>query len=330
MIYKISKLILASFLIVAGVIGFVGPASAGEPKGPVKFAIPAGAGGANDLLIRGIKKILESTKLVPFKVQVKNRKGGGGAVAWAEVNRHKGDPNRLVTFMPNLLTNQLLGASPFSYKDFTPIAVLLLEDGCYAVNPKNKTINSAKSLVKALKTNPTKVRFGFANARGNHWHQGMAVLAKALGVDPSKARSTVFGSGGKARTALLGGHTDLMVGGFGLFRKFHKAGRLKCVATSTKKRLWGLAQNVPTWRELGHDVVFSAWRGVMAPAGLDKVAIKYWESKFREVVKHDVWKKFTKKRYFRTHFMGHKDTVSLFASETERYKGRLKNLGMLK
>ncbi len=329
MIHKTFKLILVGLLIATGAMVSAGAVSAGEPKGPVKFAIPAGAGGANDLLIRGMKKILESTKLVPFQVQVKNRKGGGGAVAWAEVNRHKGDPNRLVTFMPNLLTNELLGAQPFSYKNFTPIAVLLLEDACYAVNPKGK-INSAKSLIKALKTDPSKVRFGFANARGNHWHQGMAVLAKALGVDSSRVRSTVFGSGGKARTALLGGHTDLMVGGFGLFRKFHKAGRLKCVATATEKRLWGIAKDVPTWRELGYDIIHSAWRGVMAPAGLDKVAIKYWEDKFREVVKHDVWKEFTKKRYFRTHYMGHADTSALFKSELVRYKENLKKLGMLK
>src|SRR3546814_3342900 len=100
---------------------------------------------------------------------------------------------KLSIFSPNIITNDVLGASPQTFEDFTILSTLVVEDGCFAVNPKGP-IDSAEALVDALKTSPEELRFGFAVAAGNQWHVAMAVLAEAIGADITKVRATVFDS----------------------------------------------------------------------------------------------------------------------------------------
>jgi len=320
----------AGLLVITGIAALQIDAVAEEPKGTIKIIIPAGPGGANDLLARGIKDVLVSEKLVPNTVTVKNRPGGGGAVAWAAINRHKGDMTYLSTFMPGILTNDLLGASPIKYTDMTPIATLVFDNACYAVNPKDPLINSAKSLLKALKNTPEKIRLGFANAAGNHWHVAFASLADAVGVDIRKIPYTVFGSGGKVRTALLGGHINVSSIAFGVVSKFHEAGKLLCSAMATEKRIGGRGANVPTWKELGVNLTYAPWRGVLGPGNLTAGQIKYWEDRFRQLTTKPAWIKLAKRKSWNINFLGHKETMAMLKSERELYKTTLKKLGLLK
>src|SRR3546814_15307244 len=89
---------------------------------------------------------------------------------------------KLSIFSPNIITNDVLGASPQTFEDFTILSTLVVEDGCFAVNP-NGRIDSAEALVDALKTSPAELRFGFAVAAGTQWHVAMAVLAEAISTE---------------------------------------------------------------------------------------------------------------------------------------------------
>jgi tripartite-type tricarboxylate transporter receptor subunit TctC len=65
--------------------------------------------------------------------------------------------------------------------------------------------------------------------------------------------------------AILGGHNDLTDGNLTQKGKVD-AGQLKFLAIGTEKRSPELP-NVPTFKELGYNVVYSVSRGVMAPKG---------------------------------------------------------------
>jgi putative tricarboxylic transport membrane protein len=301
-----------------------------EPEGPITIVIPAAPGGANDRLARGIKNALEKEKIIANDIAVKNQDGGGGAVAWAAINRHPGDMTQISTFMSNLITNELQGASPIGYKDVTPIATFVFDNACYAVNPKDPDINSAETLISALKNKPETLRVGFAPAVGNHWHIGFAALADAIGADYSKTRYTAFASGGKANTALLGGHINLQVVAFGVISKFHQSGDLKCVALASQERAGGLGADIPTWRELGVDLVYTPWRGVVGPAGLKPDQIAFWEEKIKKMTESDEWKKVAEKEGYETRFIDHEGTMKLLESERVRYLNALTKLGLLK
>jgi putative tricarboxylic transport membrane protein len=313
-----------------GLITTAGNAAAAEPKGPIMIVIPAAPGGANDRLARGIKNALEKEKIITNDIAVKNQDGGGGAVAWAAINRHPGDMTQISTSMSNLLTNDLLEASPIGYKDVTPIATFVFDNACYAVNPKDPDINSAETLITALKNKPETLRVGFAPAVGNHWHIGFAALAEALGADYSKTRYTAFASGGKANTALLGGHINLQVVAFGVIAKFHQSGDLKCVALASEARTGGLGADIPTWRELGVDLVYTPWRGVVGPVGLKPDQIAFWEEKLKAMTESNEWKRIAEQEGYETRFIGHEGTMKLLESERVLYLNALTKLGLLK
>ena len=300
-----------------------------KPTSPVEIFVGANPGGGYDRMARAIQGVIDKQKLLDVPLNITYRPGGGGAVAWATINRYPKDMTKLSIFSPNLITDDVLGTSPVTYKNLTMISTMVFEDGCFAVNPKGK-IKSADDLVNALKKDPGDLRFGFAVAAGNQWHVAMAVLADELGSDITKVRSTVFSSGGKAVAALLGEHTDVAVSGCASFAKHNEAGDLKIVAVAGEHRLSGLLAAVPTWKEQGHNVVWSAWRGILGPKGLSPGQVKFWEDEMQKVLKSSDWPAVAAANFWRTEFLDHEQTVALMEKQRVQYDKTLKQLGLIK
>jgi tripartite-type tricarboxylate transporter receptor subunit TctC len=81
-----------------------------------------------------------------------------------------------------------------------------------------------------------------------------------------------FQGGGASRTALLGGHVDLMASALGDVQRFVEQGRIRALAIGTAKR-HPLAPNIPTFTEQGFPVVGGSSRGLVAPTGAPQEAI---------------------------------------------------------
>src|SRR5512142_1270034 len=64
-----------------------------KPTKPVESIVHTGPGGGNDLLARAVVNMMEQEKLVPVRMQVLNRPGGGGAVAAAAIADRAADRN---------------------------------------------------------------------------------------------------------------------------------------------------------------------------------------------------------------------------------------------
>ena len=305
------------------------PAKAQDgPDGPIEILVGASPGGGYDRMARSIQTIAEGEGIIENPFNITYHPGAGGAVAWATVNRSPGDMTKASIFSPNIVTGEVLGSGGPSFEDSTILGMLVFEDGCFAVKPDG-AINTVELLVAALKNDPSTVRFGFAVSAGNQWHVAMAKLAEAVGADITKVRSTVFDSGGKAVAALLGGHVDTVATGCAQFAKYHEAGELKVVAVSAPERMGGVLTDVPTWQELGHDVVWGAWRGILGPKNLTEDQIAWWEEKLREIVEDPAWKPVAEQNYWRTDFRNHDETVSMLESERVEYRNALKTLGLI-
>jgi tripartite-type tricarboxylate transporter receptor subunit TctC len=69
------------------------PAANWKPERSVEFVVQAGAGGGSDLFARTMAQILTKEKIVDVPVNVVNKPGGSGAVAYSYVNGKKGDPH---------------------------------------------------------------------------------------------------------------------------------------------------------------------------------------------------------------------------------------------
>lgn len=298
------------------------------PEGPVEVVVGASPGGGYDRLARAIQSVIDSEGIMENTVNMTYQPGAGGAVAWATVARNAGDMNKISIFSPNIVSGEVLGTDAVSFSDLTMLAMLVFEDGCFAVNP-TASINNAESLVEALKTDVDSVRFGFAVSAGNQWHVAMARLTEAVGADVTRLRSTVFDSGGRAVAALLGGHVDVVATGCAQFAQYHEAGELTVVGVSAPERMGGVLADVPTWQEQGLDVVWGAWRGILAPPGLTEGQIAWWEDKLRAVTESPAWVPVVEENYWRTSFLGSVETTAMLEAEREEYSRALRTLGLI-
>lgn len=312
----------------AGAIAAAGALAQTAPTSAVEIMVGANPGGGFDRMARSLETILIDGNMLDVPLNITYHPGGGGAVAWATLNRFPGDMSKLSIFSPNIVTNEVLEATDGSYRDNTMLATLVFEDGCFAVNP-NGAITNADELVAALENDASNLRFGFAVAAGNQWHIAMAKLAEATGADITQVRATVFDSGGRSTAALLGESTDVTVTGCAGLAQYHESGDLHIVAVSAPERLSGSLAEVPTWRELGHDVVWGAWRGVLGPRDLSADQIAFWEGIFEQVIQTESWAEIVQENFWRTSFLGSEDTADMMAYELEQYTDVLRTLGLI-
>ena len=92
------------------------------------------------------------------------------------------------------------------------------------------------------------------------------MIAREVGVDPSKINYVAFRGGGEATAAILGGNVTVGGSGYSEFAEYIKAGKMRAIGVTSEKRLPGI--NVPTMKESGYDVVLGNWRGVYGAPGI--------------------------------------------------------------
>jgi putative tricarboxylic transport membrane protein len=154
----------------------------------------------------------------------------------------------------------LTNASPVDLTMVTPIARLTGESVAVVV-PAASDIQTMDDLVAALKADPGAVSWGGGSAGGAD-HITAALIAKAVGVDPTKVNYIAFSGGGEALAAILGNQVTVGVSGLGEFASQIEAGALRLLAVSTADRVPGV--DAPTLTEAGVDVALENWRMVAA------------------------------------------------------------------
>jgi putative tricarboxylic transport membrane protein len=297
-----------------------------KPQKNVEIVSTAGAGGSADRGARVVQKYLQAVPGMP-SVTVSNRTGGGGVVAFTFMSQHPGDAHYLATMATNLLTNQIIGVTPMSYRDFTPLNILVREYVVVSVLP-DSPLASGKDLLARMKKDPTSLSFGFGTSPGNQNHVVIGMMARAAGVDPKLAKTVIFNSGSAAATAMLGGHVDVLVGTPGTILPHLTAGKARAIGISAPQRQSGAYAATPTLRENGADAVYYSWRGFLGPRGLTPAQIAYWEQAFAKVVEADEWKQDLQKNAWNEDFRGSAETRKHLDAEFDLLKSILSDLGV--
>src|SRR5437016_10604226 len=258
------------------------------PARPVEVVVHPGPGGGSDLLARAVALMVEKEKLLPMRMQVVNKTGGGAAVAAAYLDEKKGDPNTIGFFTGVWLTSPLTSAEArVSLKDLTPVVRLVLEPAVIAV----KTASPYKTLadfVAAARQHPGQLKQsgGSITSRDNVVRQ---LLQKSTG---ARWAFISFPGGGERMAALLGGHVNMMVIEPAEAGEHIRAGNIRVLAQVSDRRLAAFP-NVPTLKEAGFDVpAVPQVRGVVAPPGIPAANVAYWEDVLLKLTKTASWKKF--------------------------------------
>lgn len=299
------------------------------PQKNVEIVVGSAPGGSNDRTGRFVERMLREHKLVSSSVTVVNKPGGGTNIAFAYVNQHPGDAHYLLIGTTALLTNHITGLGTLYYADFTPIASLFNDYTVYAVNASS-AISGGKDLLARLKKDPSSVATGFATTLGSHQHIAACLLVKALGRNARELKAVAFKGSAEAITALLGGHLDLVTTAAGNAAPHAAAGRMRVVAVAAPTRLGGALADVPTWKELGADVVVGGWRSILGPKGLTPAQVAYWEGVLRRATQIPEWKSDLEKNYWSDDFVTSAQFTKDLAKDYAEIKAVLTDLGLAK
>src|SRR6187402_2841648 len=224
------RIVLASML--AGALAL--PAFAAD----YKIMAPAAPGGGWDQTARAMQTVLQDEG-VSSSVQVTNVPGAGGTIGLAQfVNQANGDPTQLIVGGYVMVGAILTNASPVTLDQVTPIARLTGEYEALVV-PAASDIKDMAGLVAKLKADPGSVSWGGGSAGGTD-HITAGLIAKAIGVDPTKVNYIAHSGGGEAMASILGGHVTVGVNGVAELLPQVQAGELRLIGMSSDARIDGI------------------------------------------------------------------------------------------
>jgi len=230
----------------------------------LKLMIPANPGGGWDTTGRALGKALQDAG-VAATVSYDNKGGAAGAIGLAQfVNGSKGDANALMVMGAVMLGGIITGKPPVSLDKATPIARLTSEYNVFVL-PAASPLKTMADVVEQMKKDPGSVKWG-GGSRGSTEHIAAAMIARAVGTDPSKINYVAFRGCGEAAAAILGGNVTIGGSGYSEFAEYIKTGKMRAIGVTSDKRLPGI--DVPTLQEQGIDVVIGNWRGVYAAPGI--------------------------------------------------------------
>jgi len=290
----------------------------------LKMMIPANPGGGWDQTGRNLAAAMQSAKLVSG-VQFDNKGGAAGTIGLAQfVNASKGDPNAVMVGGMVMVGGIILNKSPVSLSQVTPIARLTSEWEVIVV-PANSPHKTMGDLVSALKANPGKVSWGGGSAGGTD-HILVGLIAKEVGVDPSKINYVPYKGGGEAIAAILGGHVTAGVSGIGEFAEQIKAGKMRALAQSAPKKVEG----IPSLKEQGINVELGNWRGVFGAPGITPQQRDALVKLVKSATETPAWKATLDKLGWEPWFLGGDQYKKFLEEDTKRVAAIIESLGLKK
>ena len=252
------------FVAVLAIIMFVPGITLAEfPDQPITYTIPFNPGGESDVTARLQEPNLE--KELGIGINVTHKPGGGGAVAWSEFQRTaKPDGYSLVGVnIPHIIGQPLLrkdagyktdGFEVIIWMHFTPNALIVSKDSPF------KTLDEFLAFAKE---NPKAGTVGGSGTYSAN-HLETLRLEKAAGVELTYIPHT---GTGPLIPALMGGHLQALMS-YSMVSVNHKD-KFRTLAVASEERVDAMP-DIPTFKELGYDIVGGAFRGVAAPLGTPK------------------------------------------------------------
>jgi tripartite-type tricarboxylate transporter receptor subunit TctC len=262
-------------------IGEAGGAEKEFPNKPLELIVPFVAGGSSDLMCRTMV-VKAAGFLNNQPVMVINKAGAGTVAASKFVLDGRNDGYTLYnTSTSSMMVAPFVHKTNFSWRDFIGLAQVIFEGDALFVRT-DAPYNTVDKLIEYARQNPGKIKYATSGVGGGS-HLAMEGFAASKGIVirhiPTKGNAETV-------AAILGGHVAVAAGNPLAFRPHEEAGKLKCLAQFGHKRDMNFVPDVPTFKELGIDVVVDLWRWIVVPKGVPPERVKVLVTGFKNIL-HD-------------------------------------------
>ena len=232
-----------------------------QPDRAITMIVAFAAGGGTDAAARLIARFMERD--LGQSVVVLNRPGAGGEIGFSELARARPD-GLTIGFIntPHILTLPMERQARFRLEDFSLIGNIVDDPGGLWVRA-DSDIRSFADLIAAARARPETISYGTTGV-GSDDHLGVLALERATG---AKFLHVPFAGSAQVKQNLIS--RALQLGSMNMSEAVNdmRHGVLRPLAQMAATR-WDMTPQVPTLRELGHDVIEGSMRGMAAPAGL--------------------------------------------------------------
>ena len=232
------------------------------PVKPVRIVVPTAPGGGTDLIGRLLAQNLSSQLGQQFMVD--NRGGAGTTIGTAAVAKSPADGYTLLLTHSSLAFNATYyNKLPYdTLKDFAPVSLVAEQPFLFAVHP-SLPVKTVAQLITLAKKNPGQIAYSSGGA-GSGPFMGAELFKQQAQVN---ILHVPYKGAGPAFTDLMGGQVQMMIATLSLGMPHAISGRVRALGVTSAKRL-GATPQLPTVAESGlPGFEFSAWYGVLAPAG---------------------------------------------------------------
>ncbi|MFC7485894.1 Bug family tripartite tricarboxylate transporter substrate binding protein [Knoellia sp. CPCC 206453] len=296
-----------------------------KPATGLQLMVPNAPGGGYDTTARTAAKVLEADKITN-SIQVFNLPGAGGTVGLQRIVNEKGNGKLAMQMGLGVVGAAYTQKSKATLADTTPIAKLIEEAGAIVV-PKDSPYKDITSLVAAWKADPKKFAVGGGSSPGGPDHLLPMQLAKAVGIDPKDVNFVTYDGGGELLPALLGNKIAFGASGFGEFLDQVEAGAVRVLAVTSAEPIPAL-KDVPTLKSSNIDLVFTNWRGIVAPPGISSEDKKVWIDALTKMHDSQAWKDEEAKRGWTDAFQTGDEFGTFLKEQDTSVAEILKQLGL--
>ncbi|MET8835698.1 tripartite tricarboxylate transporter substrate binding protein [Micromonospora sp. NPDC004540] len=302
-----------------------GSSNDGKPVSGLRIMVPNTPGGGYDTTARTAAKVMEDAKIATG-VQVFNLPGAGGTVGLQRTVNEKGNGKLAMQMGLGVVGASYTSKSAATLTQTTPLAKMIEEAGAIVV-PKDSPYKTINDLVAAWKANPKGIAVGGGSSPGGPDHLLPMQLAKTVGIDPKQVNFVSYDGGGELLPAVLGGKVAFGASGFGEFLDQVEAGQIRVLAVTSEAPIEAL-KDVPTLKASGIDLVFTNWRGIVAPPGISDADKKVWIDVLTKMHDSDEWKAELKKRGWTDAFVTGDEFGTFLTEQDKAVADVLKQLGL--
>lgn len=236
------------------------PQAAAYPEKTVTIVVPYAAGGVTDVFGRAIA--LKLSRLWNQNVIIDNRAGGGTIIGTQQVSRAAPDGYTLLLTSYGFTSNPILRKSlPYDPASLTPLLLIGTSSNTLVINA-NLPYRDLNDILKMAREKPGALTLA-SSGNGSSPHVAAELFAKAAGIQithiPYKGTSP-------AMNDILGGQVHGIFDGTSALGQV-STGKLRAIATAAAAR-HPSSPDVPTFRELGIDLVFGGWFGFFVPRAM--------------------------------------------------------------
>lgn len=303
----------------------IAPAAANAyPTKPVTLVVPFGAGSAPDITFRVLAA--EAEKDLGQKLVIVNRPGAGGTIGVRSVVQAAPDGYTIGMAAVAVLLLQpiVIDAVNAGLSDITPIVQTNEAPVALAVNAGSPWRTLEEFLAEGRRR-PGEVSIGLGGGLHTVLHVQLALLEKSSG---ARFNAVPYGAGAQF-PALLGGIIDAASAQTALIAPHVKAGKLRALAQVAPLRVKGY-EDVPTLRELGHDVSLIAYEFVIAPKGTPAAIVERLVVAFRKAVESGSFLEYADRGGLLIRYLGPRDLAERLRTDAKHYRQVVDEFGWAK